>query len=65
MVDGLFDNIQIFDRSGRLLLNWGEAGTEAGEFWLPNGIVISPENRIYVADTYNRRIQVFQFTGKE
>ena len=52
-------------RAGRLLLNWGEAGDEPGEFWLPNSIVISPENQIYIADTYNHRIQVFRFTGKE
>ncbi|MCB0316650.1 MAG: 6-bladed beta-propeller, partial [Calditrichaeota bacterium] len=35
-------------------------GRGAGEFWLPAGIYIDAANRIYVADTYNSRIQMFQ-----
>jgi DNA-binding beta-propeller fold protein YncE len=64
-VDALFDNVQVFDDQGRLLLNWGESGSSPGQFWLPNGIAISRDNDIYVADSYNRRIQVFKYTGKQ
>ena len=35
-----------------------------GEFWLPNGLFIDKNNRIYVADTYNSRIQIFQLMNK-
>ena len=65
MVDAVFDNVQVFDGQGRLLMNWGETGSASGEFWLPNAIVISPKNEIYVADSYNHRIQVFSFIGKQ
>jgi len=59
VVDGLFDNVQVFDRAGRLLLVIGGAGDGAGEFWSPAGIAISG-NLIYVADTFNHRIQVLR-----
>ena len=59
VVDALFDAVQIFDRDGTLLLAFGERGSKAGQFWLPAGLFIDPLDRIYVADAYNRRIQVF------
>ena len=63
VLDALFDNLQIFDRSGRLLLNFGETGGQPGQFWLVNGIAITRENEILVADSYNHRIQVFKYVG--
>lgn len=62
VVDALFDNIQIFDPSGRLLLVVGRSGQEPGEFWSPAGIGIT-EDLIYVADTFNNRIQVLKNLG--
>ena len=59
----MFDNIQIFDLSGRLLLNWGEGGAKPGQFGVPAGIAIAADNQIYVADSYNRRVQVFKYIG--
>ena len=59
VVDALFDNVQIFDDTGRLLLYFGEAGSEAGAFWLPAGAAMFG-NRLYVADSFNHRVQVFQ-----
>ena len=38
----------------------GTAGQAPGTFWLPAGIHIDRNNRIYVADQNNRRIQIFQ-----
>jgi sugar lactone lactonase YvrE len=61
VVDALFDNVQIFNPAGQLLLFFGESGTgAAGTFNLPNGIHIDEQNMIYVADTYHGRVQVFQ-----
>ena len=59
MVDARFENVQVFDRTGRLLLVFGEEGTGPGQFWLPAGIFVDPNDRIWVCDTYNRRVQVF------
>lgn len=35
-----------------------------GEFCEPWGISVGPENRIYVADTWNHRIQIFTASGE-
>jgi DNA-binding beta-propeller fold protein YncE len=64
VVDALFHAIQIFDESGRLLLPVGQIGQQPGEFWLPTGLFIDPDSDlIYVADSYNRRIQVLHYVG--
>ena len=63
MVDALFHAFQIFDATGRLLLPVGERGHERGEFWLPTGIFIDDDDTIYIADSYNQRIQVLRYTG--
>jgi DNA-binding beta-propeller fold protein YncE len=41
----------------------GGLGQDRGEFWLPAGIYISADDTIYVADAYNRRVQVFRYVG--
>ena len=53
-----------FDPAGQLLLNIGEGGDDPGEFGLPNGIAIGADNRIFVADAYNHRVQVFKLLGQ-
>jgi DNA-binding beta-propeller fold protein YncE len=65
VVDALFHAFQIFDATGRLLLPVGERGHERGEFWLPTGIFIDQDDgdMIYIADAYNRRIQVLRYIG--
>jgi DNA-binding beta-propeller fold protein YncE len=62
VVDNLFDNVQIFDTSGRVLLALGSAGHDAGQFWSPAGLDIS-DDTIYVADTYNHRVQILHYLG--
>jgi hypothetical protein len=47
-----------------LLLSLGQSGAAPGEFGLPAGIAISADNHIYIADSYNRRIQVLAYTGE-
>lgn len=60
VVDGLQDVVQIFDADGRFLLAFGQPGREEGEFWLATGIAIA-DDRIYVADSSNGRVQVFDY----
>ena len=38
----------------------GREGRDPGEFWLPSGLFIDTRNRIYVADSFNKRIQIFE-----
>ncbi len=65
MVDALLSVVQVFDLSGKLLLVIGEPGTGEGQFSLPSGIFIDKNDRIYVADTFNGRLQILQYLGEE
>ena len=60
VADALFDNVQLFDDEGRLLLAVGRHGRGPGEFWMPAGVSIAPGGTILVADAYNQRVQVFR-----
>lgn len=42
----------------------GQEGREAGLFRQPSSVVVDPEGLIYVADTYNHRVQVFTRDGR-
>lgn len=45
-------------------LTFGKEGTAPGEFREPHGIAIGKDGTIYVADTLNLRVQVFDPSGK-
>jgi len=57
--DVIFDNVQIFNDQGRLLSFFGDSGSQPGQLWMPSGL-FAVKNEVWVADTYNRRIQVFR-----
>ena len=48
----------------RFLDAFGAPGTEPGEFNRPEGLCVDAQDRIYVADSCNHRIQVFSAHGK-
>jgi sugar lactone lactonase YvrE len=58
-----------FNADGKYLLEWGQKG-EAGKETRPSyfntvhGVVVDAQNRVYVADRANRRVQVFDENGK-
>ena len=59
---GDFDRIQQFDSDGNFLSQWGGHGDGEGEFLRPQGMAIDSQNRLWVADACNHRIQVFDLT---
>lgn len=72
VVDGRAHNISIFNRQGELLLVFGgfyasaETGKLApGGFSVPIGIDIDSDDKIYVVDQMNARVQVFQYFSEE
>jgi DNA-binding beta-propeller fold protein YncE len=63
--DGYINSrIAKYDRDGNWVGSWGEPGSAPGQLNTPHSIAIDHENRIYVADRGNRRIQVFNTSGK-
>jgi DNA-binding beta-propeller fold protein YncE len=53
-----------FDKNGDWVKSWGEPGTGPGQFRLPHAIAIDKNDNIYVGDRTNRRVQVFDTSGK-
>jgi uncharacterized protein (TIGR03663 family) len=62
--------VQRFDANGGFLGQWGRLGdakgsvtADAGVFWGPRSIAISPQGEVFVTDTGNKRVQVFTLDG--
>ena len=53
-----------FTADGKLIQSWGEPGTGPGQFNLPHDIWVTPDERVFVADRENDRLQIFGPTGK-
>ncbi len=63
IVDAAFQNFQIFDSSGNVLLHVGSGGIEPGQFLLPAGIAVDEEDRIYVVNQTPPTLQIFEYLG--
>lgn len=47
----------------KFLLSWGVGGSGDGQFNQPMGFDISKDNKVYVSDRFNSRIQIFDLVG--
>jgi len=56
--------VHVFDPRGKLLFSWGEPGEGPGQFRLPHGVAIDQQDRVYVSDRMNARVQVFTLRGE-
>ena len=64
VVDGLFENVQVFARDGALLLAVASGGQGFGQLTLPTGICIDSAGRIALADAGNSRIQILRYESR-
>jgi DNA-binding beta-propeller fold protein YncE len=53
-----------YSPAGKLLMSWGEPGTDPGQFNIVHNIVTDQDGWVYVADRENHRVQVFDGNGK-
>lgn len=63
--------VQKFTADGKPIKSWGQYGQpspdvpeSASSFWGPRGIAVDKTGRVYVADTGNKRIAIFDQEGK-
>jgi DNA-binding beta-propeller fold protein YncE len=59
---GDYDRIQKFSPAGDFLCQIAERGEAEGQFLRPQGLAIDDQDRLWVADACNHRIQVFDAT---
>lgn len=59
--DSINSVIRVFDPDGNYLLSFGSKGFEKGEFLYPAGIFADDNNRIFIADWANNRIEVWGY----
>ena len=60
---GGYHRIRVISPTGVLKASWGSKGSGQGKFRAPQALAVGPDNRVYVADTYNNRVQVFNRDG--
>jgi DNA-binding beta-propeller fold protein YncE len=56
--------VEVFNGEGQLLFRFGQSGEKPGEFATPRGLCTDSKDRMYVMDSGNHRIQVFQVTDQ-
>jgi sugar lactone lactonase YvrE len=56
--------IHKFSSDGELLLSWGEPGTGPGQFRLPHSVWVDRNDRLWITDWQNNRLQIFSENGE-
>ena len=52
-----------FSSDGTFIMEWGQTGSENGEFRDPHALAMDSQGRLYVGDRGNSRVQVFSQNG--
>jgi predicted membrane-bound mannosyltransferase/DNA-binding beta-propeller fold protein YncE len=69
VADSMNHRIQHIDKEGKLIAQWGTFGSvdqgnaPGGTFNEPWGVGLGPDGSVYVADTWNHRVQKFTANG--
>ncbi|MEA3307032.1 MAG: hypothetical protein U9Q34_04535 [Elusimicrobiota bacterium] len=56
-------DINVFDFKGKYLWSFGSKGSMPGQLNKPSGIAIGLDNRVYVSNTSNKRVDVYNADG--
>jgi DNA-binding beta-propeller fold protein YncE len=55
--------LRVYNPGGHLLASFGQPGVRVGEFAAPEGLWVDLANCLYVADSGNGRVQIFQLNS--
>jgi sugar lactone lactonase YvrE len=65
VADGYYNaRVHKFSPQGKLVLSWGEPGSNPGQFRLVHGVCVDDAGIVYVSDRMNSRVQVFSPDGE-
>ena len=62
---GPIDRVQKFTPDGEFVYEWGGHGRESDEFMRPQALAIDDRDHLWIADSCNHRICVYDATGSE
>jgi len=63
VADDANHRIQKFDSNGNFISEWGNKGSDKGEFKFPKGVAVDASAFVYVTDDENHRVQKFDSNG--
>jgi DNA-binding beta-propeller fold protein YncE len=63
LVDGVNHRVIVLSGRGEWKFSFGQKGVGQGELKFPLGIDVSAEGKVFIADTGNHRIQLFDLNG--
>lgn len=56
--------VQVFNRNGDFIRQWGRLSNQPGQFFNPSGIAVDQSGNIFVSDSSSQNIQKFTSTGE-
>jgi DNA-binding beta-propeller fold protein YncE len=59
IVDYMRHSVNVYDKEGKFIYEFGGMGWQEGWFQYPGHIAIDNEGRLFIADLFNNRVQVF------
>ncbi len=65
LVDYQRHTMSVFAKTGEFLFEVGGLGAGRGWFYYPSDVVVDGRGRVIVADTFNHRVQVFEFVSSK
>ena len=60
---GLTGRIVKYSPEGEYIMEWGEIGTEHGQFRTPHALAFDAQGRLWVADRGNHRLEIYDQNG--
>ncbi|NOY12264.1 MAG: hypothetical protein GXP51_00775 [Deltaproteobacteria bacterium] len=65
LVDYQRHTLSVFAKTGEYLFEVGGLGSGRGWFYYPSDVIVDGRGRVIVADTFNHRLQVFEFVNNK
>ena len=61
-----YENARVhkYSADGEMLFSWGARGSGPGEFDISHDVCVAPDERVFIADRQNHRIQIFTPFGE-